>query len=738
MSHCFVPSTFLWTVNVRNCKTVPQRQTLQKAFGSRVFRLRPGALARLRCLDTVPVTLNTISTPEDGDATPRDSIRETFPLVAVVGHDLVKLALLLAAVNPKVGGVLISGGRGTAKSVLARAVQALLPPIEVVLGSPYNEVPRGDLPESKRAIIPAPFVQVPLNATEDRLVGSIDIERSMKLGESVFQPGVLARAHRGILYVDDINLLDESIANLLLSVVSEGRVLVEREGISLGYPCEPLLIATFNPDEGPIRPHLADRMAAIVNADSPPLSIEERIRAVDAVTEFYRNPREFVRKYEQEMDELRQRIIFAREEYRDVVIARKQVEYLCEESIRGAVQGHRAEIFAAELARANAAFEGRLRVNEQDLRISVRLAIFPRAKVFYRDNNDEENVSQKRPPPPPPPPSNEQDGEEKEDESEQEQEEEDENEIEEAPQVPEEFMFDPEGVPIDPELLNIAQGQQKQGRSGGRGIIFSDERGRYVKAMFPRGKVKRVAIDATIRSAAPYQRMRRARQAQENGRRVFIEPPDLRAKRMARKAGALVLFVVDASGSMALNRMSSAKGAAIRLLAEAYQSRDQIALITFGGECASVLLPPTRSVSMAKRRLETMPCGGGSPLAHALTVAARVGVNAMKSGDIGRCVLVLVSDGRANIPLKVSLGEKLEQKPTKEELKNEVLDLAKKIRGINGFSILVIDSENKFVSTGLAKELAQAAGGTYHYIPRATDAAVAGVAADAIKQMRQL
>lgn len=700
------------------------------------FRVLPSRAGRQLFMETAAVTPDTLAEPESGVVRNEERLAETFPLAAIVGHDTVKLALLLAAVNPRVGGVLISGGRGTAKSVMARAVHALLPPIEIVLGSPYNEVPGEDVPESRRSVVPAPFVQVPLNATEDRLVGSIDIERSMKLGETIFQPGVLARAHRGILYIDDINLLDEGIVNLLLSVVSEGRVLVEREGISYSYSCEPLLVATFNPEEGPIRPHLADRMAAIVNADAPPLSIDERIQAVNAVAEFFRDPRQFAIKYKGVTEEIRQRIIFAREEHQDVVVARKQLEYLCEEAIRGGVQGHRAEIFAAELARANAALEGRNRVNEQDLKLAVRLAIFPRAKIIYRDNQ-EDNVQQNRPPPPPPP-SNEQNNDDDENDIDEEDETEDENNVEEAPPVPEEFMFDPEGVPIDPELLNMTQGKQKSGASGGRGVIFSEERGRYVKAMLPRGKVKRVAIDATIRAAAPYQRARRARHAGKTGRRVFIEPSDLRAKRMARKAGALVIFIVDASGSMALNRMSSAKGAAIRLLSEAYQSRDQIALITFGGETANVLLPPTRSVSMAKRRLETMPCGGGSPLAHALTAAARVGMNAMKSGDIGRCVLVLISDGRANIPLKVSLGEKLEQKPTKDELKNEVLDLAKKIRSISGFSMLVIDSENKFVSTGLAKELAQTAGGTYHYIPRATDAAVAGVAAEAIKQMRQL
>ncbi|NFV78822.1 magnesium chelatase subunit D family protein [Magnetospirillum aberrantis] len=557
-----------------------------------------------------------------------------YPFAAILGQEQMVLALLLTAVNPAIGGVVVRGQKGTAKSTAARALGALLPP-----GEDGGK---------------APFVTLPLGATEDMVIGSLDLEAAIANGEVRFQPGLLARAHGGVLYIDEVNLLDDHLVDGILGAAESGVNRVEREGQSRAHAARFVLVGTMNPEEGELRPQFLDRfgLAVAVEGAADP---ETRVALMRLREEFDRDGHAFAQRFAAQQQVLRQRLAQARRQLPEVSVPRRLLAFIAEICQRNHVAGHRADIVIERAARAHAAWNGRAEVTADDI-----LAVAPMALLHrMRDANPD-----MPPPPPPPPPSDEDEPEEDEEDGQGDHKGQDDHTGQDEPPPPAEDES-PQPPPASPpedevqavgapfpvrRLQNEGTDRMLRTGSGRRSSTRSATRqGRYVKST-PRRARDDLALDATIRAAAPHQRQRR--QESPSPLAIHIRPGDIREKVRERRVGNLLLFAVDGSGSMgAQKRMSETKAAIMSLLMDAYQKRDRVAMVVFRGQSAQVVLPPTGSVERAARLLADLPVGGRTPLSSGLEETSKLLDQARRRDPHVLPLVLVLTDGRANAGL---------------------------------------------------------------------------------------
>ncbi|MGC8774355.1 MAG: magnesium chelatase ATPase subunit D [Chlorobaculum sp.] len=603
----------------------------------------------------------------------------------IVGMDLAKQALMLLAVDPSLGGVVIPSTVGSGKSTLARAFADILP--------------EG-----------TPFVELPLNVTEDRLIGGVDLEATLASGQRVVQHGVLSKAHKGVLYVDSLSLLDSSAVSHIMDAMSRGAVIVEREGLSEVHPADFMLVGTYDPSDGEVRMGLLDRIGIIV-----PFTPVNDYRARKQIVNIVMGTRD-EEDTQDELRMLRGLIDAAREQLHKVSMTNEQIKGLIQTAISLGVEGNRVDIFAIRAAIANAALSQRTEVDDEDLKLAMKLVLVPRAtRMPEREPNPEEMAQDE------PPPQEEQPQDEAEDQNAppDETDSDAEEEQEETPDMIEELMMDAVETELPDNILNISLASKKKAKSGSRGEALNNKRGRFVRSQPGEIKSGKVALIPTLISAAPWQASRKAEQAKKGIKStaaLIIGKEDVKIKRFRDKSGTLFIFMVDASGSMALNRMRQAKGAVASLLQNAYVHRDQVSLISFRGKQAQVLLPPSQSVDRAKRELDVLPTGGGTPLASALLTGWETAKQARTKG-ITQIMFVMITDGRGNIPLGAAYDPNATKAP-KEELEKEVEALALSIQA-DGIASIVVDTQMNYLSRGEAPKLAQKLGGRYFYLPNA-------------------
>ncbi|WOP19785.1 putative cobaltochelatase [Raineyella sp. LH-20] len=664
----------------------------------------------------------------------------TFPFSAVVGSDDMRLALVLTTVSPAIGGVLVRGEKGTAKSTTVRALAELLPAQRIIDGcrfgcdpvAPDPRCPDGphdaDEPTGTR---PARLVELPVGATEDRVIGSLDLEQALGAGRVRYEPGLLAEANRGLLYVDEVNLLHDHLVDLLLDAAAMGRNTVERDGVSISHAARIVLVGTMNPEEGELRPQLLDRFGLTVEVAAP-RDPQLRAEVVRRRLAYDADPEAFAAAYDTEQQATRARLTAARELLDHVTLGDRALLKIAEICAAFEVDGMRADIVTARTAAAHAAWNGRDRVTKEDLRAAARLALPHRRRrnpfdapgldedLLDRllDDLDDDPDPDDRPDDPAPQPDDtlpDETGSAGSDTS----------SADPAPDSPTppaarrdtgtdgtgsgpadadpatdptaHSTEDDPGRPSDPAptmLFATAGRPYRTRRLEARGI-GAGEAGRRSRARTAQGRAvgagdegRTLHLPATIRAAAPHQ----ATRGRSTGA-LRLAPSDLRRTVAEGRESNLVLLVVDASGSMAARRrMEAVKTAVLSLLLDAYQRRDKVGLVTFRGAEATLVLPPTSSVDAAARRLDELPAGGRTPLAEGLATAAEVLRRERIRDPRRRPLLVVLTDGRA------TSGP-------------DALPRARRVAEfLSGYDAVVIDCETGRFRLGLAGRLAAAMG----------------------------
>ncbi len=636
--------------------------------------------------------------------------RNGFPFAAICGMEKAKEAILLTLVNPHAGGLLLSGEKGTGKSTLAR---------------------------SARELLDAPWTEVPISVTEDRLFGSIDAEEAIRSGHKKLLPGLIDEADQGLLYVDDVNLLREDLLSAVLNIREAGGYRLERDGLSAERSTHFTVLAVMNPESGTLSASGLDRFGLFAQMETA-YDDDTRTEIIRRVLDFEKDGLAFRAKWQEETEALRAKVLSAREILKSVEVSPAMIQLAAVYTLKAHVAGHRADIYLMEAAKAEAALAGRCFVMPKDLEKAAEFVLPHRMRKTEdqqqqeeqsqeneqsQDPDDnqpqqqeqqdqsqehqEENPNQELPPPPPETSDAPQENE-KEEEAED-----DDDQNQSQPPLPDAKGANQERVDaanlqihLPPLWIEPAKDRKPKKGSGKRSLTRTDlKQGRYVRAEIPKAKTSDIAFDATLRAAAPYQKTRPS-----NGCAVVIRKEDLRGKVREKRTGNIFLFVVDASGSMgARERMKTVKGVIFKILLDAYQKRERVGLIAFRKKQAEVLLPVTRSVDFAQKKLAAMPTGGKTPLAQGLLKTEDVLDMLYRQDPTQDPVVILITDGRATSPLGKDTNPVA-----------DALEEAKRI-GKRHLPVAVIDTESGFIKLGLAKKLAQAMGASYFQVDKISE-----------------